>query len=176
MSSTKERPPQGWDGADKVLWNIMLDAGMTLREADEFVASATGQAIASRFAVAPQRAERPVCRVHKTPKQAHYYCLPCVEAGEYEVTVNSATVAAPPTHGESPRLASEVGEPVTRVSERQAVYLELAEEWERKYSADIFGEHPGASMMRHWAGVLRRDAAELAGDPVPRVVRGESDK
>lgn len=34
---------------------------------------------------------RPVCSLHKTPKRAHYYCLQCVQAGEYEVNINSAT-------------------------------------------------------------------------------------
>jgi hypothetical protein len=38
---------------------------------------------------------KPVCSLHKTPKRAHYYCLQCVEAGEYEVNINSANVAGP---------------------------------------------------------------------------------
>lgn len=35
---------------------------------------------------------KPVCSLHKTPKRAHYYCLQCVEAGEYEVNISSVTV------------------------------------------------------------------------------------
>lgn len=42
----KDVPPGGWSGYERILWNCGQDYGMTLREADLFVGSPFGQAIA----------------------------------------------------------------------------------------------------------------------------------
>jgi hypothetical protein len=64
---------------------------------------------------------RPVCSLHKTPKRAHYYCLQCVKAGEYEVNINSANVAGPADAGSHETLSVELIEKFKRRAHHDAM-------------------------------------------------------